>query len=176
LLALACSKPSNDVALPEPASSLSHATAIPYELPKASAGSAIGLPGEAISIIAIRIAADGTLYVNEVRTADADLVDRLRASAAKGGGRVVISADTKTPYGRVIHVVDSVETAGAGPVAFGVSPFAPAPSPPSSASVPIPTRAPSWSCPFPPEADAAEIDSAAVGLEIPSSPTGRPST
>jgi len=133
LLSLACSKSSNDVALPEPPSSLPHATAIPYEMPKATSSG-----NEVLSTDSIRITAAGALFVDERPTNDADLVDRLRASAASASAQasrhfVVINADAEAPYGVVIHVVDAVETAGAGPVVFSVSrsgPGIPPPPPP----------------------------------------------
>ncbi|MFO0760483.1 MAG: TonB family protein [Byssovorax sp.] len=178
------------VALPAPAPSLVAApsgtsvAAVPYDLPRASAWSAVD------SIFAVDVDAEGHLSINGERIVPDDgLLPRVRAAVAERPGlRAVIRADRAVPYGRVISVLDQLKMAGVDKIAFSVqadgagAPAGPPPppppaGPPGSAEPPLPDGASngtpatvasgtSWSCPFPPEADKAKIDSAIVVISV----------
>lgn len=83
--------------------------AIPIELPKASS------VGEATPhTLQVVIARDGRTFVDGVELSDAALVQKVRATGARGGADVqaIISADRDAHHGSVVHALDMLKGEG----------------------------------------------------------------
>ena len=63
--------------------------------------------------IAVKVAADGAIYVDEQAVSWSELQTQMRTAAqAAGGGMVVIKADKTVDYGRAVAVLDLARSLG----------------------------------------------------------------
>ena len=78
------------------------------ELPKSASSD------EAVtSVAAVSIAKDGALSFNQTPCPESELVAKFREAKAQNGDvNLVISADTNTPHGNVVHVIDLAKQEG----------------------------------------------------------------
>ena len=97
-------------------SSLVQPRSIEVQVPKAaSAGTAVP---KASGIVLL---GDGALLVDGIRTEPAVMVERLRAEVARDSSHsVLLSADAKLPYEKVVEVLDLVKSSGARKYALRV--------------------------------------------------------
>jgi biopolymer transport protein ExbD len=104
---------------------------VPLDLPKAATGSDIQ------TVFSVFLASDGTTQVDSRTVPTDDVILGLAKTAHEKNPelRAVIKADSAVPHGRVIHVLDLLKQAQVGKIAFGVQPVAPGVGP----GVPAPT-------------------------------------
>lgn len=97
-------------------SSLAQPDAIEVQVPKAAhAGSA------APDASGLVVLPDGTLLLDGIRTEPTAMVARLREKVAKDSSHsVLLSADAKLPYEKVVEVLDLVKSSGARKYALRV--------------------------------------------------------
>jgi biopolymer transport protein ExbD len=89
---------------------------IKVNLPQAS--SADAAPQKTLNIT---IQSDGSLYVDDVRTAIGDLRARLTAVLAKRpGSPVIIMGDREVPYALVVRVLEIAKSTGVGKLSLAV--------------------------------------------------------
>jgi biopolymer transport protein TolR len=82
---------------------------VSVNLPQVRAGS---LSGESVQLV-VTVAADGTVYLNDVSMAPRELPEKLREVLREQPDRqVYLRADTDVPYGRVMSVMASIREAG----------------------------------------------------------------
>ncbi len=83
--------------------------AIEVDLPRAAHG------GEAVgTVLSVVVTKGNEVYLDGVRLAEGELVERTRAAVARDADtRVVISADRAALHGAVVRVIDLVKGAGA---------------------------------------------------------------
>lgn len=63
--------------------------------------------GSTSSPVIVSVQADGTLFFNDAKVTEEQLVAHLKATAAENKDTtVVVSADTKADHGSVVHVMD----------------------------------------------------------------------
>jgi len=66
----------------------------------------------------------GQLYVNGVATQKADLENQIKQLKESSRQRILLNADSQTPYGTVVEVIDLMKKAGAQTVFAGTNPSA----------------------------------------------------
>lgn len=81
---------------------------VPVELPKTEAGAL----QDSEKPVAVTVARDGTLHLNEDETTLGELVDRLRAIPGASGKPVYVRADGRAPYAMVARVMAKLSTSG----------------------------------------------------------------
>jgi biopolymer transport protein ExbD len=134
-------------------------TVMPVDLPKASEF------GTAMMILSVTIARDGALSIDGRPARDErEIIERARTGVrANPELRAVILADKDVPFGRVVQVMDLLKQGGVDRIAFGVEAAVATPGGAADAShLAELDGSASSKCPFPKEADAKRIDSAAV--------------
>ncbi len=91
------------------------------ELPKAANS------GEMQTVFSVSLAADGRVLVDSTQIANDDAVAPFARAAREKNPelRASIKADAAVNYGRVIHVIDILKTAGIAKIAFAVTPTGP---------------------------------------------------
>ena len=101
---------------------------VPLDLPKAATGTS-----DLQVVFSIVMSADGRALVDStaIPSDDAILPMAREAQSQHPDLRAVIKADAAVTHGRVIHVLDLLKQAHVNKIAFGVTPVAAAPSPPS---------------------------------------------
>jgi TonB family protein len=134
-------------------------------------------PSDVQVVLTISITREGQRSVDGT-SVTGSLLDALRARVTTPPPNIVVRADRESPFGIVLDAVLAAQAVGAN-IAFSVS-LTPSFSEgepsgasavataPSSPSAPKPTLRPKGfpKCDFPPEADADEIDSAAVTVRV----------
>jgi biopolymer transport protein TolR len=97
-------------------------SSLKLDLPKAEGAS----PGSPPAFVALAVDAQGQLFFDEEPLAPAQLLERVRAAAARDPGtEVQLRADRAVPYGRVAEVIGLVQAAGLSRIGF-VTEVAPA--------------------------------------------------
>jgi biopolymer transport protein TolR len=82
---------------------------VPVDLPKTRA-QALGQDREPLSV---SVKSDGTIYLQNTRVSEDDLVPRLTAIAANGyDQRIFVRGDKSVDYGRVMQVMALISAAG----------------------------------------------------------------
>lgn len=76
--------------------------------------------------IAVTIAADGAIYLQELEVGLDELVPRLRAVAARrGDARIFVRGDEAVDYGRVMRVMGAIDAGGFTEVGLVTQPMRP---------------------------------------------------
>jgi biopolymer transport protein TolR len=82
---------------------------VSVNLPQVRAGA---LSGESVQLV-VTVAADGSVYLNDVSMTARELPEKLKAVLREQPDRqVYLRADTDVPYGRVMAVMASIREAG----------------------------------------------------------------
>jgi biopolymer transport protein TolR len=82
---------------------------VPVDLPKTKA-QALGQDREPLSV---SIKNDGTIYLQNTKVSDEDLVPKLQAISANGyDQRIFVRGDRSVDYGRVMEVMATISAAG----------------------------------------------------------------
>lgn len=91
--------------------------ALKVELPKSATSDE-----SVTSVAAVTLTKDGKYFFNQKPVADdAELTDKLRTAHASGTEvNLVVSADTQTEHGRVVHVIDLAKREGITKFAINV--------------------------------------------------------
>ncbi|MDE1947233.1 MAG: biopolymer transporter ExbD [Burkholderiales bacterium] len=90
-------------------------TSLQLDLPRAEGAR----PGEAPAFVALAVDAEGRLYVGDQRVEAAELVQRVRAAAARDAStEVQLRADRKVPYGRIAELIGLIQQAGLSRIGF----------------------------------------------------------
>lgn len=152
--------------------------ALAHDLPEASEWQSVQ------TTLTVDVAADGKRFVDGSPVEeDGALLARAREAKQRHPElRAVIRADASVAYARVIGVMDLLKQVGVSKIAFGVVPppgseggqSSPAPAPVSLARNAAPGGRNVWACAFPPEANVAQVDRAAVVVQVTVDASGKP--
>jgi biopolymer transport protein ExbD len=63
----------------------------------------------------VTVTHDGTVYFGVNRIALPDLKEKIRSTPLQRGQKIYIKADARTPYARVLEVLDATSTGGMAP-------------------------------------------------------------
>lgn len=97
-------------------SSLAQPDAIEVQVPKAAHAGSVAPDASGLVVLP-----DGSLLLDGIRTEPTAMVARLREKVAKDSSHsVLLSADTKLPYEKVVEVLDLVKSSGARKYALRV--------------------------------------------------------
>jgi biopolymer transport protein ExbD/biopolymer transport protein TolR len=97
-------------------------SSLKLDLPKAEGAA----PGSPPAFVALAVDAQGQLFFDEEKLAPEQLLERVRAAAARDPAtEVQLRADRAVPYGRVAEVIGLVQAAGLSRIGF-VTEVAPA--------------------------------------------------
>jgi biopolymer transport protein ExbD len=151
---------------PTPPAASDTASVVTFEFPRADAWASVPV------ILRVQVDKNGAFSLGGRAVGDEPaLLAAIQGHPAdRGTTRVVIDADRRVPFHFVIRAMDLVHRSGFSQVAFGVAPVrdeAPSASvtPRSTSEASVASLEKVWECPFPPDADRAKIDSAAVLLQ-----------
>jgi biopolymer transport protein ExbD len=90
-------------------------SSLKLDLPKAEGAS----PGSPPAFVALAVDAQGQLFVDEQKLTPEQLLERVRAAAARDPAtEVQLRADRAVPYGRVAEVIGLVQAAGLSRIGF----------------------------------------------------------
>jgi biopolymer transport protein ExbD/biopolymer transport protein TolR len=90
-------------------------TSLKLDLPKTEGAR----PSDAPAFVALAVGADGQLYVGDEKVGREQLVERVRAAAARDPGtEVQLRADQAVPYGRVAELIGLVQDGGLSRIGF----------------------------------------------------------
>jgi biopolymer transport protein ExbD/biopolymer transport protein TolR len=90
-------------------------SSLKLDLPKAEGAK----PSDAPAFIALAVDAEGQLFAGDEKLAPAQLVERVRAAAARDPQtEVQLRADKAVPYGRVAELIGLVQEAGLSRIGF----------------------------------------------------------
>ena len=90
-------------------------SSLKLELPKAEGAQ----PGDAPAFVALAVDAQGRLYVGDQPVSTAELLQRVRAAAARDPQtEVQLRADRSVPYGRVAELIGLLQQGGLSRIGF----------------------------------------------------------
>ena len=79
----------------------------------------------ATGALVLSLDAAGTVFFDEKPVSDTQLQERLRSLAATApDSEVQLRADTRVPYGRVVHLIEALQLAGLQRIGFATQPAA----------------------------------------------------